>query len=322
MIVRLTLALLAAIPAAMAYPWQSTAGWWLLGVAATVVVVMFTRRRGLFLTALLSRRIGLWRRHGHADVGRVSPEAATATLRVEAGEETELPVRILAGYLDRYGIRFDTVRVVSRDTGGVRTSWVGLTLTAAVNVTTLQARSSSMPVRDTVSVAARRLADHLRELGWQVAVDDTPAGPAPTQVTETWRGVRDEQGFLAAYRVAVDDDLAGRLTALWASESPEIWTVFELTGSRAHPEVAVACAVRSPGKPGAASALPGLALERGVHLPALTAMHPASGRRLPARPVPVPHAVLADLRWPVGPALSRTSTGRESVSSGAGSLAG
>lgn len=322
MIVRLTLALIAVLPAAMAYPWRSTVDWWLFGTAVAVVAVVFARWRGLFLTTLLGRRIALWRRRGHDASGRPSPESATVALRVRSGEVTALPVRIVAAYLDRYGVRLDTVRVVSRDLGGVRTSWIGLTLAAAGNIAALQARSSSIPVHDTVAVAARRLADHLRELGWHVVVDEAPVGPVSAQAVETWRGMRDDQGVLAAYRIAADDDLADTLAALWASGSTEIWTVLQLTGGRTHPEVTVACAVRTPEKPDAGSVLPGLALERGVHLPALTAMRPASGRRLSAAPVQVPPAVLADLHWPIGLQLSRTSTDRESASSGADSRAG
>ncbi|MDZ4270170.1 MAG: type VII secretion protein EccE, partial [Mycobacterium sp.] len=171
MIIRITLVLLFVIPAVMAYPWQSTADRWLLGVAAAVVVVVFAWWRGLFVTTMVARRIAMLRRRNHTGGSHQSSEFATAVLRVEPRGQTEFPLGLIAGYIDRYGIDFDKVRLTSRDVGGARTTWVGLTLGAADNVSALSARSSRMPLQDTVKVAARRLADHLRETGWDVISD-------------------------------------------------------------------------------------------------------------------------------------------------------
>ena len=104
MIVRLTLALLVAIPAAMAYPWQSSADRWLLGVAIAVVIVLFAWWRGLFVTTMIARRIALWRRRNRTDGSHRSCEFATVVLRVEPRETGDVPLALISGYLDRYGI--------------------------------------------------------------------------------------------------------------------------------------------------------------------------------------------------------------------------
>lgn len=306
MIIRLTLALLFVIPAALAYPWQSTADRWLLGVAVAVVVVAFAWWRGLFVTTMVARRIAMLRRRNHVGGSHQSSEFATAVLRVEPRDQTDLPLGLIAGYIDRYGIDFDKVRVTSRDVGGARTTWVGLTLGAADNLSALAARSSRMPLQDTVEVAARRLADHLRETGWDVSTDDAAATPVPEQAKETWRGFSDGRGYLAAYRIRVDEQLADTLAALSTSDDDETWTALEFTGSRAHPEVAAACAIRTAERPGSRAPLTGLTPERGEHRPALAALATDSDRRLSATPVPVPADLLSQLRWPTGAALSRT----------------
>lgn len=306
MIIRLTLALLFVIPAALAYPWQSTADRWLLGVAVAVVVVAFAWWRGLFVTTMVARRIAMLRRRNHVGGSHQSSEFATAVLRVEPRDQTDLPLGLIAGYIDRYGIDFDKVRVTSRDVGGVRTTWVGLTLGAADNLSALAARSSRMPLQDTVEVAARRLADHLRETGWDVSTDDAAATPVPEQAKETWRGISDGRGYLAAYRIRVAEQLADTLAALSTSDDGETWTALEFTGSRAHPEVAAACAIRTAERPGSRAPLTGLTPERGEHRPALAALATDSDRRLSATPVPVPADLLSHLRWPTGAALSRT----------------
>ncbi|CAA0104235.1 ESX-3 secretion system protein EccE3 [Mycolicibacterium vanbaalenii] len=309
MIVRTTLALLFVIPAAMAYPWESTADRWLLGVAIAVVAVAFAWWRGMFVTMMVARRIAMVRSRNHTDGNHQAGEFATVVLRVESPEAVDFPLELVSGYLDRYGIRFDKVRVTSRDAEGARTTWIGLTLGAADNIAALRARSSRIPLHDTVIVAARRMADHLREAGWEVSVDDTGtgAGVAPlAQGKETWRGVADDRGYIAAYRVDVGDNLAETLAAVWASESDEVWTALELTGSRSTSELAAACAIRTAERPGSRAPLPGLEPERGRHRQALAALAPESDKRLSATPVRVSAERLAQLRWPVGAVLSRT----------------
>lgn len=304
MIVRLTLAALFVVPAAMAYPWQTTADRWLLGAAVAAVVILFAWWRGLFVTTMIGRRIAMLA--GRSDAGARAGEYATVALRVEPGETAELPLALVAGYLDRYGISFDKVRVLSRDIGAERSTWITLTLGAADNVAALTARSSELPLQDTAQLSARRLADHLRELGWEVSVEENPAALFGEKPKETWRGLADGDGHLAAYRVNVDDQLTETLDAARASGANEVWAAVEFTGSRTQPEVAAACALRTSERPKGSAPLPKLTPERGRHRAALSALAPASDRRLSAPPVRVDQQTLAQLRWPVGAVLSRT----------------
>jgi type VII secretion protein EccE len=304
MSVRLTLAALFVVPAAMAYPWQTAADRWLLGAAVLAVVILFAWWRGVFVTTMIGRRIAMLT--GRSDTGARPGEYATVTLRVDPGEAAELPLDLLAGYLDRYGIDFDKVRVLSRDVGTARTTWIAVTLGAADNVAALTARSARLPLQDTAQLSARRLADHLRELGWDVSLDEAPAAPITGTPKEKWRGVADGDGYLAAYRVNVDDQLTETLDAARSSGVQEVWTAVELTGSRTQPEVAAMCALRTGERPTARAPLPKLTPERGRHRAALSALAPSSDRRLPAHPVRVDQQTLAQLRWPVGAVLSRT----------------
>ena len=133
----------------------------------------------------------------------------TALLRVGApsGDSDVLPLPLIARYLDRYGIRADKIRITSRDNASDasrRETWIGLTISAVDNLAALQARSPRIPLHETAQVAARRLADHLREIGWEastVGPDDVPRLLGP-DARETWRGVqRGASDYIAAYRV-------------------------------------------------------------------------------------------------------------------------
>ena len=59
MSVRLSLALLVGIPAALAYPWDSAADRWLLGIAVGIVVIVLAWWRGHFVTTLIARRVAM-----------------------------------------------------------------------------------------------------------------------------------------------------------------------------------------------------------------------------------------------------------------------
>ncbi|CAN3126629.1 type VII secretion protein EccE [Mycobacterium sp. smrl_JER01] len=288
MTVRLTLAALFAVAAAMAYPWQSVPDRWLLGVSVAVVIVLFARWRGAFLTTVVGRRLAMLLRRGRIRTPGTSDEYATVTLRIEPRMTAELPLDLAAGYLDRYGISFDKVRITSRDVAGTGVTWVGLTLGAADNVAALSARSARIPLRDTAELAGRRLADHLREAGWEVVVDDTPDAPVSASATERWRGVDDGQGFLVAYRITVDERLDETLSAVRAADAAETWTVVEFTGSRTRPALAAVCVLRTSQRPGARAPLAGLTPEHGRHAAALAASAPGSHRRLLGAATPIP----------------------------------
>ena len=53
-----------------------------------------------------------------------------------------------------------------------------MTLGVAENLAVLRARPPRIPLRDTAEVAGRRLADHLRETGWNVYVQLSGSGGA------------------------------------------------------------------------------------------------------------------------------------------------
>ena len=307
MIVRLSLGLLVGIPAALAFPWDSVGDRWLLGTAVGVLVIVFAWWRGDFVTTLIARRVAMWRRRsGGAEGSHHSSEHTTVTLEVAARERQHLPIDLIAGYLDRYGLRFDKVRVTARDRDGVRTTWVGLTLGAADNVAALSARSSRIPLQDTAEVAARRLADHLRESGFEVTAVHTVEPVTAAQAKETWRAIADERGYLAAYRITVDETLTDTLQAIGSLGAAETWTVLEFSGSRADPALVAACVLRTAEQPAAQAPTSGLTAENGLHGLVTAALSPTSDRRLPGCPVTVSAHTLSTLGWPAGTQLSRT----------------
>ncbi len=188
--------------------------------------------------------------------------------------------------------------MTSRDDGGERTTWISLTLGAADNLAALRARSSRIPLRDTAEVAARRLADHLRETGWNAAVTDAAEAPTHGTAKETWRGMRDESGYVAAYRVAIDGRLPNTLTKLWSYSASEIWTALEFGGTTRNPTIAGVCAIRGDERPGAKAPLPGLSPLRGRHGRTVDALHPLSVDRLDTAPAQLREGLLGQLWWP------------------------
>ncbi|CAJ1586203.1 type VII secretion protein EccE [[Mycobacterium] wendilense] len=307
---RLTLMALAVVPAAMAYPWQTVTGQWALGIAVVVVIILLAQWRGMFFTTMLKRRIALLgaRESGggaHQLVQRTEADAqTTAVLRVLPESDGDLPLDVIAGYLDRYGLRCEAVRVTSRNTPGERTTWIGLTMSAATNLTELQARSPRIPLRDTAEVTLRRLADHLRELGWAVTTSevDVPDILGP-QAKPKWRAVQDGEGsYVTAYAIDVNDALPETLDKLWAYSSPEVWTAVQITpGVR----VAAAAAIRTDELPDRGGApLAGLNPLRGYQLEALDALSPNAADPLPGARVGT--VDVAALRWPAGAEKVRT----------------
>ena len=232
-------------------------------------------------------------------------------LRVEP-LRTAVPLPLVAGYLDRYGIRFDKVRVTSRDVGGTRTTWVGLTLGAADNSRAIRA------------ITANSVARHRSDRGAAAADRPPPRSglerdtrrradvPAPPSAKETWRGLRDESGFVAAYRIAVKDNLSDTLAAVPALSS-DTWTALEITGSAARPTITVGCAVRTVERPGAGAPVAGLTPQRGRHRPALEALAPASDERLEGDPTALPDGLLGRLWWPTEQQRREESVAQEAV---------
>ena len=307
---RITLVVLAIVAGAMGFPWHSARERWVLGIAIVIAITLLARWRGLPVTTILGRRLAMRRqsRGARSAVQSATDVRTTALLRVTPPESglDALPLPLIASYADRYGLRADAVRVTSRDyasDSGVRQreTWIGLTLSAAHNLAALQARSSQIPLHETAEVAARRLADHLRESGWTAAIaepDDIPELYARS-ARETWGGIEQGSGdYVAAYQVKADNALPNTLAAIWSYPVRETWTAVEITGAGDQQTLAVACAIRTDAPPAAGGPLPGLISQSGSHRPALTALHPLSTQRLDGH-VALPEALLLTrLRWP------------------------
>jgi type VII secretion protein EccE len=301
---RITLVLLVAAPAVLAYPWRTARDQWVLGIAAVVVIALLGWWRGLHFTTILRRRVAIMRRKGFgSDPGSVT--TATALLRVGAAADDSdvLPLALIAGYLDRYGVRADKIRITNRDNASDATrreTWIALTISAVDNLAALRARSARIPLHETAQVAARRLADHLREIGWEagtVGPDDVPRLVSPN-ARETWRGVqRGTADYIAAYQVRVDDALPCTLDAVRAHPAREICTALEIAGDPARPTVAAACAFLTEAAPPPGAPLAGLTPQRGNHGPALSALDLLSPHRLDGH-TDAPAGLLTGLSWP------------------------
>lgn len=306
---RISLTLLAVVPAALAFPWRSPTDHALLAIGIAVFVLLLGSWNGLHVTTIVGRRCALVRGRRTAvssgDSGAVDA-TATAVLRINSAIASSFPLPLLVDYLDRYGIRADAIRITNRiSASGVSQTWIGITISAAANLVALTARSADLPLNETTQVAARRLADHLRELGWEAALagdDDLPE--LLTSVgRESWTAVeRDDTDYCAAYRI----DIADAQSALQAARSlpaVETWTALELSpGAGRGPEpgltAAMACAVRVADMSALSSLTEEFVPERGNHWSALQALELVSGRRL-SGPVTLNPETLAELSWPV-----------------------
>lgn len=318
---RITLAALAVVPAVLAYPWQSTRDYGLLGIAAVVVIVLFGWWRGLHFTTILRRWLGIIGRRGGFVPQSGPATKTTALLRVgpPVGDSDVLPLPVIARYLDRYGIRADKIRITSRDNASDasrREAWIGLTVSAADNLTALQARSARIPLHETVEVAVRRLADHLREIGWEastVGPDDVPQLLTPN-VRETWRGLqRGRSDYVAAYQVRVDSALPETLDAIRSYPARETCTALEIAGDTTHNTIAAACAILTDVPPSGAAPLPGLTPQSGNHRPALAALDLLSTQRLDGH-TDAPADLLTRLHWPTRPAGAHRAPRTEAAS--------
>lgn len=290
MTARLALASLFIVAAVLARPWQTNTERWVLGVSVAAVVLLLAWWGGLFLTTRVARHIAVLRRNLAKSRPADKPGAETVTLRVDPADPAQLPV--VVSYLDRYGIRCDKVRITHRDAGANRRSWISLTVAAADNLAALRARSSQIPLRDTTEIVGRRLADHLREQGWTVTLVDGVDSPLPDPGKETWRGVKDDSGFVAAYLVSVSDKLDAVLAGIGALPAQETWTALEFTGSPAQPQLTVGAAIRTADRPARKAPLAGLKPAGGRHWPALAALNPLSSDRLEGIPAAPPQALL------------------------------
>jgi type VII secretion protein EccE len=307
---RITLVDLAVVAAVMAYPWHSTRERWVLGIAIVVAITLLASWRGLPMMTILRRRIAILRPNRAARLARGSGAdvRATAVLRITPPEADPdvLPLPLIARYVDRYGLHADAIRVTSRDTTSEtgareRETWIGLTMSGAANLAALQARSPRIPLYETVEVAVRRLADHLREGGWTATIaapDDIPRLYGRS-ARESWSSIRQGSAdYVAAYGVKVDTALPNTLAAIWSYPVREVWTALEIAGAGDDQTVAVACVLRTDGRPGVGGPLPGLTSQSGNQRAALATLHPTSTHRLDGHGMLPEALLLTRLRWP------------------------
>ena len=298
MTIRIALALLLIVPAAMAYPWESDLDWWLLGIAVAVTLVVFAWWRGLFVTTMILRRVAIWRRN-HVTQTPTASNGVTVVLRVDDPAGVGLRLPLVAGYVDRFGVRCEKVRVTNHEDGAARTTWISMTVGAVDNLTALRARSAQLPLDDTAEIVGRRLADHLRETGLSAVAVDEAQAPLTGVGTEKWRAVHDDDGFVSAYAIRVDDALAERLADIRSQPAAQIWTALEFSGTAAHPTVRALCAFRTA-EPVRGTPVTGLLPQSGIQRPLLNALAPSSTERLPVASTPLPSGFLESTGWPVG----------------------
>ncbi|WP_006241687.1 type VII secretion protein EccE [Mycolicibacterium tusciae] len=297
MTIRIGLALLFIVPAAMTYPWDSDIDRWIVGVAIGVTLFLFAWWRGVFVTNMISRRCAIWRRN-HSTPRASASNDVTLVLHVDDPAGVGLPLPLVAGYVERFGVRSQNVRVTNRGERGVRTTWITITLSAADNLAALRARSPELPLHDTAEIVGRRLVDHLRETGLSASIVDDAPKPLAGRGREKWRGVSDDNGLVSAYRIPVDDNLAERFAEVWSQSIPT-WTAIEFSGTSAHPTVSALCAFRTAeAERGAPVA--GLTPAPGIQWPLLTALDPASADRLDIPSAPLPPGLLEPAGWLVG----------------------
>lgn len=280
---RLTIVALGLVTAVLAYPWRSTTDRWALGIAVAVVLVSLIWWRGRFLTTIARQRLRvlLVRKSiedPSAEVRWIGGDAvATALLRVDS-RDGDVPIEVLIGYLDRYGLVCDALRVTTRTAADSTTTWIGVTVSGARNLAALQARSAQIPLRQTTENAARRLASHLHEKGWAatlVGSDDVPV-LAAANARERWRSVTDARGHLTTYTVAHPETA---LSGVSVGDGHEVWTVVEIAGG-SRTKVKAGAAIRTEDPPAKSALLPGLTVVSGRQATALAALHPLSGVRL------------------------------------------
>ncbi|WP_059015402.1 type VII secretion protein EccE [Mycobacterium sp. M26] len=264
--VRLTVVIAAAITAGYAYPWQSGPDRWVLGVAAAVVAAALVRWRGRHLTTLLTERLRIALRGKRISVPN-DPAATTVLLRIEDGEP---PTDLLTGYLERYGLRCESIRITTRSTPGRRAVWIGLRFSAAQNLAALQARSPQIPLHQTARNTGRRLIEQLAEQGVTATLVDSADVPdlVADDARERWRSVTDSRGHLTAYGDSAIDPVP---------HCSESWSVVEISGTPTHPRIRSALAIRTESTP---VAIPGAVALTGRQAAALAALHPLSGSRL------------------------------------------
>lgn len=282
-VARLTVLIAAVVAGALGYPWRTGTERWVLGVAVGLAVVCAACWRGRFLTTILRQWLRMILGRNPIQQGAPGPDGtvndSTATVLLKVAQPgRQVPVGLLTGYLDRYGLVCDSIRLTTRSTTVETTTWVGLTFSAARNLAALQARSAQLPLRDTAEAAARRLISELGEIGCPAELVDQVPDPAADDAREHWRSVTDSRGHVTTYIVDTADEET--LAAIRSAVPGEAWTVLEIGGTPALPRITAGAAIRTDDSPTGGMSVPGLVAVPGRQAVALSALHPLSGARL------------------------------------------
>ncbi|WGI35960.1 hypothetical protein QDT91_28550 (plasmid) [Mycolicibacterium aubagnense] len=257
------------VPAGHQRPWWLQLQWWHTVIVVVLVVLFVGSWHGLHLSTTVARWIPMaWRNRGLRRSGTsaaagsgpqeleaAQPDPEGARLRAQivihlrpqphavctaASREDEIPWDFITAWLNRYGVRADSVTVCSvtctPPASGLRgeaaaalegqdqqrDTWVTYALSAASNVDALKARGTVLgavataddqpedarvqgptALADTVT---RRLVAELRERGWVATVCDPAAVPRFVEPgaglrRECWTGAEYSDGFRAVYAV-------------------------------------------------------------------------------------------------------------------------
>lgn len=265
------------------------------------------------------------RHPGSADTPLAAPIAATTELQSQIvihlrpqphalstpdDRDDQLPWQFITAWLDRYGIRADSLTVcsvtrtpplsslradaaaqLSARTPQHRDTWLTYTLSADSNVAALVARGSALttieepagedqPGRQRTGLAAvtaRRLVAELREQGWLASLsDDTTELPVFVPRTasirrECWTGAEFSDGFRAVY--AVDpQQIPAVIEALPTVATKATWVAVTVRAHRTRPATVEACVgMLTPARP-PFQPLPGLNGFHGQHRSATHAL--------------------------------------------------
>ena len=279
MTIRIALALLFIVPAAMAYPWDSDIDWWIFGIAIGVTLVVFAWWRGLFVTNMIGRRWAIWRRN-HSKPKSTASNDVTLVLQVDDPAGVGLPLPLVAGYVERFGVRCTKVRVTNRDERGVRTTWISMTLSATDNLAALRARSAELPLgarQPRSSVAA-----------WPITFARQGCWPSSsTMARRHLPAAAARRGGASARTTGSYRRTESRSTTASPSGSPRCGPspYGDLDGARIQRYLSTSHgvrAVRLPDRRGGARRACGRShcLQPGIQRPLLTALDPASADRL------------------------------------------
>lgn len=246
----------------------------------------------------------------------------------------QLPWQFALAWLDRYGVRADTLTcyavtktppasslrtsvapLVTADTPQYRETYLTYSLSADSNVTALTARGTTIAVPDQdrdkldrrpslTEITAQRLVAEFRERGWLANVCDTDPPPFvdPTAVVrrECWTATEYPDGYRTVY--ALDPRrLATAMRSLAQLTTRSTWVAVTVNAQRQRTATVQACAgvlttTRTPlHNPAALAGLHGMHHRAGKAL-TFTGLHGPDRDALPT--APLDQTNLNTLRWP------------------------